>query len=275
MDVRTAQASVNTKSRSYGSARAFAELRDLLRDLPRPVDAATVADVLAECANPGEVLVVGVTGSVAAGKTTLCNAIATSLRSTLQVEVVSTDGFLQPNGVLEQKGLLLRKGYPETYDAELLCGALQRARWGPVRIPGYSHATYDRAAEFDRTIDRPDILIVEGLGLSPSGRHRDPAALLDLLVYVDASEEDLEAWFTSRFLKLWRQAEGNPASFYAKFRHLSEDATEAFAKQVWANINLPNLREHIAPARRQADLIISKTAEHNMVLSTPSFRGDA
>ena len=103
MEVRTAQAQSAGKSRSFGSARAFAELRDLLRDLPRCVDAATIADVLAECANPGETLVVGVTGSVAAGKTTLCNAIAASLRSTLKVEVVSTDGFLLPNAVLTQK----------------------------------------------------------------------------------------------------------------------------------------------------------------------------
>jgi type I pantothenate kinase len=266
MDARTLSV------RSRRSERAFADLRELLRDLPKPADEALVADILAECATPGETLVVGVTGSVAAGKTTFCTATASHLRSTLQVEIASTDGFLLPNTVLAERGLLKRKGYPETYDADLLSGALQRARWGLVCIPGYSHTTYDRAADFDRTIDRPDILIVEGLGLSPSGGPRDPAALLDMLIYLDASESDIETWFTSRFMKFWREAEGNPSSFYARFRNLSEEEAEAFAHQVWTSINLPNLREHIAPARNHADLLVSKSADHRMVLSAPSFQ---
>lgn len=269
MDART------STIRTLRSARAFADLQDLLRDLPKPVDLTLIAEILAECATPGETLVIGVTGSVAAGKTRFCSGIANHLRSTMQVEIASTDGFLLSNAALSERGLLKRKGYPESYDADLLSGALQRARWGPVRIPGYSHTTYDRAAELDRDIDRPDILIVEGLGLSPSGGQRDPAALLDLLIYLDASEDDLEAWFVRRFLKFWREAESNPTSFYARFRNLSPDAAEAFARQVWSDINLPNLRDHIAPAREHADLLISKAADHSMILSMPSFHKNA
>jgi len=262
-------------ARPRRSPRAYNGLRPLLRDLSSTADASVIADVLSECATPGDTLVVGVTGSVASGKSTLCKAVADSLRSTLSVEVVSTDGFLLPNESLARSGLLNRKGFPETYDTALLSGALQRARFGPVNIPGYSHTTYDRARTLDRVIHRPDIVIVEGLGLSPTGNQRDPSALLDLLVYVDASESDLEAWFVGRFMKFWREAETNPSSFYSRFRSMPEPDAEAFARQVWSDINLPNLREHISPAKRQADLLVSKSADHAMQLSFPSFRGDA
>lgn len=269
MEVRTAA------TRHFRSPHTQAELNELLRDLPKATDPELVADVLAECATPGDTLIVGVTGAVAAGKSTFCTSVANHLRSTMRVEIVSTDGFLLPNAELMQRGLLMQKGYPETYDTNLLSGALQRVRWGLVQIPGYSHTTYDRAPELDRTINRPDIVLVEGLGLSPTGRPRDPSALLDLLIYIDASEQDLEAWFVRRFLGLWREAEGNPGSFYARFRNLSETEADAFARQVWAGINLPNLREHIAPARLHADLVISKSADHAMKLSMPAFRGHA
>ena len=262
-------------SRQFRSPQVHAELNDLLSDLPKAADATLIADVLAECATPGETLVVGVTGSVASGKTTFCTSIADHLRSTMRVEIVSTDGFLLPNSELADRGLLLRKGYPESYNLNLLSGALQRARWGPVRAPGYSHTTYDRAAELDRTIDRPDIVLVEGLGLSPTGKQRDPSAFLDLLIYIDASEQDLEAWFVRRFMNLWRDAETNGSSFYARFRTMSETEADGFAHQVWAGINLPNLREHIAPARQHADLLISKSANHDMRLAMPAFRGNA
>ncbi len=261
--------------RQFRSPHVYTELNDLLSDLPKAADSALIGDVLAECATPGETLIIGVTGSVASGKSTFCSAIVDHLRSTMRVEIVSTDGFLLPNSELADRGLLLRKGYPESYDANLMSGALQRARWGAVRIPGYSHTTYDRAAELDRTIDRPDILLVEGLGLSPTGKQRDPSAFLDLLIYIDAAERDLEDWFVRRFMGLWREAETNPKSFYAQFRTMTETEADAFARQVWAGINLPNLREHIAPARQHADLLISKSANHDMWLAMPAFRGNA
>ena len=172
-----------------------------------------VAELLAECAAAGSTLIVGITGSVAAGKSTLSAAIASHLRSTLRIESISTDGFLYPNETLISRGLIMRKGYPETYDTGLLSGVLQRVRWGPVRVPAYSHVTYDRVPDLDRTVDRPDILLVEGLGFSPGACQRSPAALLDLLIYIDAGEDDLEAWYVARFMNFWREAETNPQSF--------------------------------------------------------------
>lgn len=257
--------------RPFRSPDGNVDLRSLLRDLPRPADAARVADVLAECATPGSTLIVGIAGSPAAGKTTLSTGIANSLRSTMHVEVIATDGFLYPNDVLTARGLLMRKGFPETYDLAMLSGVLQRVRWGPVRVPGYSHVIYDRVADLSRTIDRPDILLVEGLGFSTHANQRSSAALLDLLLYVDASEDDLEAWYVARFLKFWREAETNPDSFYTRFRDLDEAGVEALARQVWTNINLPNLREHIAPLKTQADFVITKAADHAMQLSAPAL----
>lgn len=254
-------------NRPFRSPDGNINLGSILHSLPKAADAALLAEVLAECATPGTTLVVGVTGSVAAGKTTLCSAVAGHLRSTMHVDVISTDGFLLPNDVLAARGLTMRKGYPESYDIAVLSGVLQRARFGAVRIPGYSHATYDRAPELDRTIERPEILIVEGLGFSLKANQRSPAALLDLLVYVDASEDDLESWFVRRFMGFWHDAGTNPNSFYARFRSLSQRDAEIFARQVWAGINLPNLRQNIAPLRQQADILVEKAADHGLRLS--------
>jgi type I pantothenate kinase len=240
----------------------------LIGSLPCDADAAFLADMLAECATPGATLILGVTGGVAAGKTTLCSAIANCLQTRLRVDVVSTDGFLFPNDVLTARGILMRKGYPESYDTALLGGVLQRARWGAVRVPGYSHATYDRAPELDRTIDRPDILLVEGLGFSLANTSRNPATLLDLLIYIEAQEADLETWYVERFLRFWRDAKTDPGSFYARFSHLDEAGVELIARQVWGAINLPNLRDNIAPLREHADLRVVKRADHRLRLES-------
>lgn len=234
-------------------------------------DNALAADTLAACVTPGATLVVGVTGSVAAGKTTFCSAVADRLKRDLKVEVVSTDGFLLPNDMLMERGLVMRKGFPESYDTALLAGVLRRARWGPVSVPGYSHTTYDRAPDLDRMIDRPDMLIVEGLGFSAGGGCRSADALLDLLVYLDAGEDDLETWYVRRFMQFWREAETNPASFYVRFRTMDETQAEVFARHIWTSINLPNLREHIAPMKDRADILVAKSADHAMRISLPAF----
>ena len=216
---------------------------------------------IADRASPGEVLIVGVTGSVAAGKSTLCAALKAALEPDLRIEVVSTDGFLFPNAVLTDRGTLMRKGYPESYDAEGLAAALQGVRRGPVAVPGYSHVIYDIDPALSREITPPDILIVEGLGLSPR-----PAGL-DLLIYLQAEEADLEDWFTARFMDFWRAAETDPASFYTRFRTMSEAETETFARaRVWTQMNLPNLREHIIRARDQADIVVRKRADHSLAV---------
>jgi len=178
-----------------------------------------------------------------------------------RVEVISTDGFLFPNAVLAERGTLMRKGYPETYDMEGLAKALSGLRKGPVTVPGYSHLIYDIDPALSREIAPPDILVLEGLGLSPR-----PAGL-DLLVYLDAAEADLEDWFARRFMDFWRAAEADPSSFYARFRGMTEPEAEAFARSmVWTQMNLPNLREHIIGARDEADIVVRKQGDHSLWL---------
>lgn len=211
-------------------------------------------------------LVVGLTGSVAVGKSTLCAHLTPRLDPGLRVEVISTDGFLLPNDTLNARGLGLRKGFPESYDADGLFATLATLRVGPTRIPGYSHVTYDIDPALERTLERSDIVILEGLGFAPFPDGRSLADSLDLLIYLDASEEDLETWFSERFLGFWRAAESDPASFYAQFRHMDEAQADAFGRMIWSRINLPNLRDHIVLARDRADILLRKDAAHGLQL---------
>lgn len=223
----------------------------------------TVTKTLRRRARPGEVLIVGITGSVAAGKTTFCEALAARL-APLTVETLSTDGFLMPNAVLAERGVLPRKGFPETYDADALLAALRGIRLGPVATPVHSHVVYDIDPEMTRTIGRPDVMLVEGLGLSgfPDGRHA--AEALDLLIYLDADEDDLERWYVDRFLGFWRAAEHDPASFYTRFRALGEAGAEQLARSVWTGVNRVNLREHVIAAKDRADILLRKAADHRL-----------
>jgi type I pantothenate kinase len=205
--------------------------------------------------------IVGITGAVAVGKSTFAGELAAAIAAwpgAPGVAVVSTDGFLFPNAVLEGRGLLNRKGFPETYDGERFRAVLAAIRLGATEVPVYSHTLYDIDPALARRLERPDVLIVEGLGLQEGA-----AALgLDVLIYLDADEAHVEAWFEDRFIDLWRAAETDPTSFYARFRQMDEAQTRAFAGQVWRAINLPNLREHIAPGRDVADLVVRKGADH-------------
>jgi type I pantothenate kinase len=232
----------------------------------RLIDVAGLAALIAARASPGEVLLVGLTGSVAAGKTTLATALAAELGKDRRVQAVATDGFLLPNATLDARGILNRKGFPETYDVERLEAIMRQARSGPVRIPVYSHVTYDIDPNAAVEVDRPDILILEGLGLAPLPDGRNPARDLDLTVYIDATEPELEAWFVDRFVGFWRAAERDPTSFYAQFRRMDEPQTADFAKMVWTAINLPNLRSHIVHARDLADIVLRKAADHTLRL---------
>ena len=153
------------------------------------------------------------------------------------------------NAALEAKGILGRKGFPESYDVGALRAALAAVRAGPADFPGYSHAIYDIDPALTRRIEAADVVVVEGLAL-----HEGAASLgLDALIYLDADEAHLEGWFTERLIGLWRAAEHDPTSFYAQFRHFTEPEARAFAVRVWQAINLPNLREHIVqgPRRRR------------------------
>jgi type I pantothenate kinase len=204
---------------------------------------------------------IGVTGAVAVGKSTFARELAAAFASqpaAPSVEVIATDGFLFPNAVLESRGLLNRKGFPETYDDEALRGTLAALRGGPTQIPAYSHVIYDVDPLLARRLEPPDVLIVEGLGLQRGA----PSLGLDALVYLDADEAHIETWFEARFIDLWRAAETDPTSFYARFRHMDEAGTRALAGQVWRMINLPNLREHIVLGRALADIVVRKGADH-------------
>ena len=217
--------------------------------------------------------IIGVTGAVASGKSTLANALRARLGACPGrpvVELAGTDGFLHPNAELDRLGLGARKGFPESYDAQALRHALAAVREGPAAFPGYSHVVYDIDPGLGRRIDRPDVLIVEGLSLDLDGAGAG-RRLLDVLIYLDADEADVEAWFVRRFLGLWAAAKADPGSFYARFSGLDRDQAAALARTVWTGVNLPNLREHIIQARDVADLVVRKRADHRIEsVSEPS-----
>ncbi|MGB3627202.1 MAG: hypothetical protein WA989_15325 [Henriciella sp.] len=210
--------------------------------------------------------VVAVTGSVASGKTTLAERLAAQMGRERSVETVSTDGFLFPNATLDERGLMMRKGFPETYDRAAMAEAIAALRAGEAAFPVHSHVIYDIDPALTRTLSRPDILILEGLGFSPlSKRERGPGEP-DVLVYLDAAQADIEHWFLTRFMGFWHAAEHDPTSFYAQFRHMSVPEAEAFAMQVWETINLPNLKNHIEPLREYADIVLNKARDHTVSL---------
>jgi type I pantothenate kinase len=212
---------------------------------------------------------VGVTGSVAAGKTTFAAALAAAFavaEPRTSIEVVCTDGFLFPNAVLESRGLAARKGFPETYDTEAMAVAFAAVRKGVAHFPTYTHVNYDIDPDRIRRLDAPDILIVEGLGLRRDRNHaRAVGSELDALVFLDAEEGDIETWFIERFLRLRFAALSDPGSFYGRFLDLDEDGATAMAVWIWRTINLPNLREHIFPFMAVADLTVRKSADHKII----------
>lgn len=221
-----------------------------------------IADLVRARAGGRQPFIVGVTGGVAAGKSTFAVQLAESLAEPAwTAEVVSTDGFLMDNAALSQLGLINRKGFPESFDTAAMRAALVGVRTGPATFPGYSHAIFDIDPALSRRLDPPGVLIVEGLGL-----HGGAAEVgLDTLVYLDADEALIEAWFAERFLGFWRAAETDPTSFYARFRHLDEAGVRGVAAMVWRDINLPNLREHISKARDLADIVVTKGEGHRIL----------
>jgi len=222
-------------------------------------DAAGVVAALVEAAaDSSRPVVVGIAGGVAVGKSRTAAELEAELPG--RVDVVSTDGFLFPNAVLAERGLVHRKGFPESYDVDALRSFLTAARAGalPRPVPCYSHVTYDVVGE--RVVAPLDVLIVEGLNVLAAA-----ADLLDVGVYLDASEEQLEAWFTTRFLALVAEARDDPSSFYRTFADLDADQAARLADQVWRGVNLVNLREHVAPSRARAGCVITKGAHHEVV----------
>lgn len=225
---------------------------------------AGVADRLSRLIRPDTVLVVGLTGSVASGKTTLAKNIVAHLSSGLEAAHVTTDGFLFPNAVLQERDLMNRKGFPETYNISAMAEALNALRQGPASFPVYDHVTYDIDPDTKRDLPQPDVLLLEGLGLGPNPPTARGGGTPDVLIYLDADEADIEAWFLERFLRFWRAAETDPTSFYAQWLHMSLEEITDFAGMVWRTINLPNLRDHIAPIKAMADIVVLKDADHSV-----------
>ncbi len=204
--------------------------------------------------------IIGLTGSVAVGKSILAGQIAAELAPLMRVAIVATDAWLLPNDRLAALGLTLKKGFPQSYDIAALAAFLTAARLGPVTVPGYSHRIYDVDPALARRLEPPDLLIVEGLGFSDGGI----ADQLDALLYLDADIADLERWFTARFLRFWHAAADDPTSFYARFRGMSEAEASIFGRRVWHEINRANLDQHIIRARPLADIVIKKAGDHRL-----------
>jgi type I pantothenate kinase len=204
-------------------------------------------------------VVVGVAGGVASGKSRLAAEVPDALPE-LRAEVVSTDGFLYPNVELARRGLQARKGFPETYDTDRLRAVLGAVRAGDLAqtVPTYSHEIYD-VADAVRVVDVVDVLVVEGVNVLAT-----VADLLDVGVYLDAAEEDLERWYRDRFVALSAAARDDPTSFYRVFAGLEPDAVNALAAQVWRDVNLVNLRDHIVPSRDAATCVIELGPDHEV-----------
>jgi type I pantothenate kinase len=220
--------------------------------------------------------VIGLAGSVAAGKSTTARVLTALLArwpNTPKVELVTTDGFLYPNAVLENEGLMDKKGFPESYDGSAVIRFLSDVKAGKrhVRAPVYSHLVYDVVPDQTIEVDRPDILIVEGLNvLLPNRLPRDGKAIpfvsdfFDFSIYLDADESLLEKWYVSRFMRLRQTAFRDPRSFFRTYADLDDGAAEATARAIWERTNLPNLRENIVPTRPRADLVLTKGASHRI-----------
>ena len=220
--------------------------------------------------------IIGIAGSVAVGKSTtarLLKALLSRWPNTPKVELVTTDGFLHPNATLARDGLMERKGFPESYDGTALLRFLSQIKAGQrhVRAPVYSHRVYDVVPGEFIEVDRPDILIVEGLNvLAPNRPQRDGnerpfvSDYFDFSVFVDAEIPLIEQWYVDRFMRLRGTAFRDPKSFFRKYATLSDAAARETALSLWNRINLVNLRENILPTRLRAGLILTKGASHRI-----------
>jgi len=244
---------VDAMQRLYYSQRQFLGIRD--RKMPYTI---------------------GIAGSVAGGKSTtarVLQALLTRWSPRPKVDLITTDGFLFPNAVLERQGLMQKKGFPESYDTPTLLSFLSDIKAGRrhVRAPVYSHLTYDIVPSQWVEIDQPDILIVEGVNVLQTGRlPRDGRAVpvvsdfFDFSVYLDAEEALLRQWYVKRFLALRDTAFADPKSYFSRYALLSDDEAIATATAIWERTNLANLEDNILPTRPRATLILKKGADHQV-----------
>jgi type I pantothenate kinase len=246
----------------------LSRLLSLYAEGAQGLHAATSAFLRARSA--GTPFVIGIAGSVAVGKSTIARLLRELLsrwEGTPRVELITTDGFLFPNAELERRGLMERKGFPESYDRRALLRFVSQVKSGAgtVRAPFYSHLEYDIVPEGEIVVNSPDVLIVEGLNvLQPPapGRSLAVSDLFDFGIYVDARTSDIARWYEERFLRLQRGAFANPKSYFHRYASLTEDEARARAQSIWSAINGPNLVQNILPTRPRASLVLRKGPDH-------------
>lgn len=215
--------------------------------------------------------VIGIAGSVAVGKSTtarILQALLSRWEDHPRVDLITTDGFLYPNAVLEERGIMDRKGFPESYDLRRLIRFVSDVKSGrpQVTAPVYSHLRYDIIPGEYQTVDRPDLVIIEGLNVLETGPGTPVfvSDFFDFSIYVDASIEDLREWYIQRFLRLRETVFRDPESFFHRFSRLTDDEAVTLAEQIWRDINEVNLRENVLPTRGRADLILNKGQRHSV-----------
>jgi type I pantothenate kinase len=218
--------------------------------------------------------VIGIAGSVAVGKSTFSRVLQASLARWIdhpRVDLITTDGFLHPNRILDERGLMNRKGFPQSYNQRRLLHFLADVKGGApvVAAPVYSHLVYDIVPDAIQEVRKPDILIIEGLNVlqSPDGQGREVSKVFvsdffDFSIYLDADEQTIERWYVDRFMRLRETVFRNEASYFHRYAELSEAEALDTARRIWEEINLLNLRENIRPTRERAHLIVEKGEDH-------------
>lgn len=219
--------------------------------------------------------IIGIAGSVAVGKSTFSRVLRALLArwpDHSKVALVTTDGFLLPNAQLEARGLMRRKGFPESYNQRLLLRFLADIKAGAPKVsaPVYSHLHYDIVPGAVQSVEQPDILMIEGLNVlqspeeSRGGSRLFVSDFFDFSIYLDAAEQVVERWYVERFLRLRETVFQNKSSYFHRYSELSEVEAVETARQIWEQINLLNLRENIGPTRERAHLILEKSANHQV-----------